>query len=64
MVRQLQPSDCGIPIQVYFFSSIQKWETFEGIQADVMDHILAVIPEFELRVFQSPTGADFKQFHN
>jgi len=64
MVRQLQPSDCGIPIQVYFFSSIQKWETFEGIQADVMDHILAVIPEFELRVFQSPTGADFKQLHN
>lgn len=58
MVRQLQPTEKGIPLEVYFFSSEKDWVLYEGIQADVFDHILAVIPEFDLRVFQNPSGAD------
>jgi len=61
MVRQLQPTDRGIPIEIYGFSSEKAWEIYENIQSDIFDHVLAVIPEFELRVFQNPTGADFKQ---
>ncbi len=58
MVRQLQPTETGIPIQLYFFTDTVVWVDYEGIQSDVFDHVLAVIPEFELRVFQSPTGSD------
>jgi miniconductance mechanosensitive channel len=61
MVRQLQSTDRGIPIEIYGFSKEKAWELYENIQSDIFDHILAVIPEFELRVFQNPTGADFKQ---
>jgi miniconductance mechanosensitive channel len=61
MVRQLQPTDRGIPIEIYGFSSEKAWEIYENIQSDIFDHVLSVIPEFELRVFQNPTGADFKQ---
>lgn len=60
MVRQLQPTEKGIPLEVYFFSSEKDWVLYEGIQADVFDHILAVIPEFDLRVFQNPSGADIE----
>lgn len=56
LVRQLQPSETGLPIEIYVFSKVKEWNEFEGIQADIFDHILAVIPEFELRVFQSPSG--------
>jgi miniconductance mechanosensitive channel len=61
MVRQLQPTERGIPIEIYGFSSEKSWELYENIQSDIFDHVLAVIPEFELHVFQNPTGADFKQ---
>lgn len=61
MVRQLQPTDRGIPIEIYGFTSEKSWEIYENVQSDIFDHVLAVIPEFELRVFQNPTGADFKQ---
>lgn len=60
MVRQLQSADRGIPLEIYGFSSEKEWEAYENIQSDIFDHILAVIPEFELRVFQNPTGADLK----
>ena len=60
LVRHLQPTDMGLPIEIYVFSSDQVWPNYEAIQADIFDHILAVIPEFELRVFQNPTGADFR----
>lgn len=60
MVRQLQPTEQGIPLELYFFSAIKDWVPYEGIQADVFDHVLAIIPEFDLRVFQNPTGADFR----
>ena len=61
MVRHLQPTDKGIPVELYFFSTVKEWVPFEGIQADVFDHVLAVIPEFGLRVFQSPSGADVRE---
>ena len=59
LVRHLQPTEQGLPIELYIFSRDKRWINYEGIQADIFDHILAVIPEFELRVFQNPTGADF-----
>ena len=61
LVRQLQPTAQGLPIEIYVFSNDQVWANYEGIQADIFDHILAVIPEFDLRVFQEPTGADFSK---
>lgn len=61
LVRQLPPSDRGLPIEIYVFSNDQNWARYEGIQADLFDHFLAVLPEFGLRVFQLPAGADFAQ---
>ena len=58
LVRHLQPTDHGIPLELYFFTRTTDWEPYERIQADVFDHLLAIVPEFDLRVFQSPTGAD------
>jgi len=58
LIRQLQPVGKGLPIEIYVFSKDQAWANYEAIQADIFDHIFAVIPEFELRVFQEPTGAD------
>ena len=60
LVRHLQPTDKGLPIEVYVFSKVQSWAEYENIQADIFDHILAAIPAFDLRIFQSPSGADFK----
>ena len=60
LVRQLQPDERGLPIEIYVFSNDQEWANYEAIQSDIFDHILAVIPEFELRVFQSPSGRDFQ----
>lgn len=63
LVRHLQPTEDGIPIEVYVFSKDQDWAIYEDIQADIFDHILAVIPEFDLKVFQSPTGRDFQNLN-
>ncbi|HPG34055.1 MAG: mechanosensitive ion channel [Lentimicrobiaceae bacterium] len=60
LVRQLQPRESGIPIEIYVFSKVQEWAKYEDIQSDIFDHILASIPEFELKVFQNPSGADFR----
>jgi len=59
LVRHLQPTESGIPIQVYVFATTTDWNKYEDIQADIFDHILAVIPEFDLRVFQYPSSGDF-----
>lgn len=59
MVRQLQPTETGLPMELYFFTNTVVWVDYEGIQSDVFDHVLAVIPEFDLRVFQNPAGSDF-----
>lgn len=61
MVRQLQPTETGIPLELYFFSANKDWVPYESIQADIFDHVLAIIPEFDLRVFQSPSGEDFRR---
>ncbi len=62
MVRQLAPTPEGLPLEVYAFSSDTNWIRYEGIQADIFDHILACIPEFGLRVYQKPSGHDFEKF--
>ncbi len=61
LVRHLQPSETGLPLEIYVFSKDKVWANYETLQADIFDHILAVIPEFGLRVFQNPTGADFNK---
>ena len=61
MVRQLAPGENGIPIELYLFVADIQWVNYESIQADIFDHILAVVEIFELRVFQNPTGYDIKQ---
>ena len=59
LIRQLEPTARGLPIQIYVFTNDTDWVRYEGIQADIFDHLLAIIPEFRLKVFQSPTGKDF-----
>ncbi|MBN2597760.1 MAG: mechanosensitive ion channel [Marinifilaceae bacterium] len=61
LVRQLQVSEKGLPLEIYVFSKDQEWANYEAIQADIFDHILAIVPEFNLRVFQNPTGDDFQK---
>jgi len=60
LVRHLQPTEKGIPLEIYVFSNDQAWANYEAIQADIFDHVLAIMPEFGLRVFQNPTGSDFQ----
>jgi len=64
LIRHLQPTEKGLPIEIYVFSNDQKWANYESIQADIFDHLLAIIKEFELKVFQNPTGEDFQQLTN
>lgn len=60
LVRHLQPTDKGIPLELYFFSAEKDWIVYESVQADVFDHVLAVIPEFGLRIFQDVSGNDLR----
>jgi miniconductance mechanosensitive channel len=59
MVRQLQPTESGIPIEIIAFSKGTDSLVFEELQSDLFDHLLAVLPDFDLQVFQNPTGEDF-----
>ncbi len=61
MVRQLKPSETGLPIEIYVFCKETMWVKYEAVQADMFDHIFAVINEFELEMFQIPSGTDIKQ---
>lgn len=58
IVRQLEPTQTGLPIQLYAFTSDTKWAEYENIQADIFDHLLSILPEFKLRPFQDPSGSD------
>ena len=58
LVRHLQPTPQGLPIEIYVFSSDKNWANYEAIQADIFDHVLASLPEFGLRVYQQPSGSD------
>ncbi len=60
MVRQLDPTPQGLPLEIYCFADTTQWAVFEGIQADIFDHLIAILPEFGLRVFQEPSGLDVK----
>ncbi len=61
LIRQLSPTPHGLPIEIYVFSNDVNWVAYEGIQSDIFDHLLAIVPEFGLRVFQEPTGQDFQK---
>lgn len=60
MVRQLAPDNNGLPIEIYAFTNTVVWAEYESIQADIFDHIFAVVEEFGLRIHQSPTGNDIR----
>lgn len=59
LVRQLQPSENGIPIELYIFTNDNRWIAYEGIQSDIFDHLLSILPEFGLRAFQAPSDHSF-----
>ena len=58
--RYLAATTEGIPMQVYFFSSNKVWEYYEAFAADVIEHLLAVIPQFDLRIYQRASGVDMR----
>lgn len=60
LVRQLAPTECGLPLEIYVFSKDQAWAHYEAIQADIFDHLLAAVSEFDLHIFQNPSGYDFR----
>ncbi len=60
LIRQLAPTDTGLPLEIYVFSKDQAWANYEAIQADIFDHLLAAAPEFGLRIFQNPSSYDFQ----
>ena len=61
LIRQLNPGPSGLPIEIYVFANDVRWLNYEEIQSDIFDHILSVVPMFDLRVFQHPTGRDFQR---
>lgn len=60
MVRQLQPNEWGLPIELYFFSSDVNWVPYEHLQAEVISRIIALAPHFNIKLYQAPSGQDFK----
>ena len=60
LVRQLQPGPQGLPLEIYCFSNDTDWGNYEGLQADIFDHLIASLPEFGLHAFQEPAGSDLK----
>ncbi|MCR4508977.1 mechanosensitive ion channel family protein [Pseudomonas sp. 32.2.56] len=61
LVRQLSPTADGLPLELYCFTNTIAWARYEAIQSDIFDHLLAILPEFGLRVFQHPSGADMRE---
>jgi miniconductance mechanosensitive channel len=60
LVRQRQPTETGLPIEIYAFCRIQDWIPYENIQSDIFDHVLAAVSMFDLQIFQNPTGSDMR----
>ena len=60
LIRQLAPTSKGLPIEIYVFCKDKVWANYEAIQGDIFDHILAIIPVFDLQAFQEPAGKDFR----
>ena len=61
LVRQLDPTEHGLPIEIYVFCRVQEWARYESIQADIIDHLLAMAPNFDLRIYQNPSGPDVER---
>lgn len=61
LIRQLEPNEKGLPIQIYVFTNDINWVNYEGIQSDIFDHLLAILPQFDLKPFQWPTGISLGQ---
>ena len=61
MVRTLEPTSLGVPVELYCFTSTTSWVPYEEIQGDIVDHLMAILPEFELQLYQSPSGNDFRR---
>ncbi len=61
IVRQLQPTPHGLPLEIYCFTNTTAWAAYEGIQSDIFDHLIAILPEFGLRLFQEPSGSDVQR---
>jgi miniconductance mechanosensitive channel len=61
LVRQMDPTPEGLPLEIYCFANITVWASFEQIQSDIFDHLYAVLPEFGLSAFQNPSGKDFRK---
>ncbi len=61
LVRQMAPTADGLPLELYCFTATTAWARYEAIQSDIFDHLLAILPEFGLRVFQHPSGADMRE---
>ena len=64
MIRQLAPTEFGIPMQVYAFSSNKEWIKYENIQSDIFDHIFAVVPMFDLKIYQKPSSNTLENINN
>jgi miniconductance mechanosensitive channel len=60
IIRQLQPTEKGLPLEIYAFSNQITWKDYEAIQSDIFDHLIAIIPEFGLRIYQAPSGHDMQ----
>jgi miniconductance mechanosensitive channel len=63
MVRQLAPTQQGIPIEMYAFSSDKRWQNYEYIMADIFDHLIAAVPYFHLAIFELPSNSTFADFN-
>ena len=60
IVRQLQPTEKGLPLEIYAFSNQIAWKDYEAIQSDIFDHLIAILPEFGLKIYQAPSGYDMQ----
>lgn len=58
IMRQLGPGPQGLPIEIYYFTSTTNWAVYEDIRSDIFDHLMVIVPEFGLRLFQKPAGLD------
>lgn len=64
MVREMEPTPSGLPLEIYFYTTTTNWKPYEHVQSDIFDHIYAVVPVFGLRIFQTPAGSDILALEN
>ena len=64
LVRQLQPTPEGLPLEIYAFTNVTDWLVYENIQADIFDHLFSIAAEFDLNMYQNPSGRDLDKLHS